>query len=93
MADTNYLQEYRRKLDALKRDVAELEQQIANSEVRDSLLAGAKNHLQEFEKFMEDPKNHTVGIASLALKLAEQQVDFARKLVAKYGANMKITKG
>jgi hypothetical protein len=52
-----------------------------------------KNSLREAEVFLADPTNQTVGIAGSALTFAEQQLDYAKKLVAKYGPNIKITGG
>ena len=75
----------------MKNLICELDQTIVNPEARDYFLSMPKNNLREAELFPADPKNQTVGIAGSALTFAEPQLVYAKKLVAKYGPNIKIS--
>jgi hypothetical protein len=93
MPDNKYLQDFKLRVDAMKNLISELDQTIVNPEARDYFLSMPKNNLREAELFLADPTNQTVGIAGSALTFAEQQLVYAKKLVAKYGPNIKITGG
>jgi len=87
------LQDFKLRLRAAKDSVSELENTIVNPEAKEFFTSASKNHLREFEEFLADPKNHTVGVAGFTLTLAEQQLVWVRKLVEKYGPNIRIVGG
>ena len=93
MVDAKYLQESKLRLDAMKNVLSELDQTIVNAEVKEYFLSAPRNHLRDFEAFLADPKNQTVGVAGFALTLAEQQLVAVKKLVTKYGPNIQIVGG
>jgi hypothetical protein len=77
----------------MKNVLSELDQMIVNAESKEYFLSAPRNHLREFEAFLADPKNHTVGVAGFVLSLAEQQLVAVKKLVTKYGPNLRIGGG
>lgn len=81
------LQEFKLRVDEVKKLISELEQTITNPEARKSFLSIPKNYLRKAEDFLADTKSHGHGwsepevVAGFALALAEHHLSSMRKLV------------
>jgi hypothetical protein len=93
MPEAPHIKDYKIRLEAAKTLLANLERTIVNPEAKEYFLHMPKNHLRDAEAFIADTQNQTVGIASFALTLAEQNLLWVKKLVDKYGANIQIVGG
>jgi hypothetical protein len=93
MPEAKHIQDYKIRLEAAKKLLAELEATIVNPEAREHFLHTTKGNLRESEALIADTKNQNVGIASFALTLAEQNLVWVKKLVDKYGPNIQIVGG
>jgi hypothetical protein len=93
MPEAQHIQDYKIRLNAAKKLLAELEATITNPEAREHFFHTTKSNLRESESFIADTKNQNVGIASFALTMAEQNLVWVKKLVDKYGPNIQIGRG
>ena len=93
MPEATHIQDYKVRLEAAKKLLAELEATIVNPQAKEHFLHMTKNQLRESEAFIADTKNQSVGVASFALTMAEQNLVWVKKLVDKYGPTIQIVGG
>jgi hypothetical protein len=80
-------QEFKLRVDSVKKLISELELTITNPEARESFLSMPKNYLRKAEDFLASTKTHGYGwsepevVAGFALALAELHLTGIRKLV------------
>ena len=93
MPEPQHIKDYKIRLDAAKKLLVELEATIVNPKAREHFLHMTKTNLQDSEAFIADTKNQSVGVASLALSMAEKNLVWVKKLVDEYGPNIQIVGG